>query len=101
MHHFSDETASPLQRAAQLRKGLLGHWTSARLACGLIGGALLPLVTLLLANTPSATQATLAALHIPLYLALLGTVLLTFGELIERHLFFIASVSPRMPGGVQ
>jgi len=32
-------------------------------------------------------------------LTVLGFVLCLAGELIERHLFFVAEVAPKMPGG--
>jgi DMSO reductase anchor subunit len=75
----------PLSKTARLLVGELGLFTRARLACGLIGGMVLPALYLL---TPGTTLAVAA-------LALCVT-----GELLERYLFFTAVVTRKMPGAL-
>jgi DMSO reductase anchor subunit len=71
-----DRHHGPFRRSATLLLGPLRRFTAARLALLVIGALALPLL-------PPAAIALLFA-----------------GELIERHLFFVASAAPRMPGGL-
>lgn len=85
--HHRDRRQTALKRSAVLQLGELRHWTATRFALGALGGVLLPLVALsgVVGPAPSALAAVALAL-------VLG------GELIERHVFFVAGVAPRMPG---
>lgn len=84
-----DRDDGPLGQAAWLLRGPLRRYVAARLALGVAGGMLLPVVA---ASCGVPTLAAAAGV-----LALLAT---TAGEVIERHLFFVASPKPRMPGGL-
>jgi DMSO reductase anchor subunit len=79
LRHLRSRRHTALKRRAILLVGDLGRLTGLRLALGLIGGVLLPL------------RPELAPLAFLLTLA---------GELIERHLFFVAAAAPRMPGAL-
>jgi Fe-S-cluster-containing dehydrogenase component/DMSO reductase anchor subunit len=87
---------TPLKRSAMLLVGPLRRWTVARYAFGLIG-----ILSFLALNElcTSAEMAQSGGAGMGLA-ALAGFVCLLAGELCERHLFFTASVAPRMPGGV-
>ena len=87
---------TPLKRTALLLTGELSMTNLLRYFFGVMGGLLLPLV--LLSN--SATAAYPEGFQ-PLFLGfivVLITLLLVIGEMIERYLFFAASVAPKMPG---
>ena len=75
----------PLSKTARLLAGELGIFTRTRIACGLIGGVVLPALYLL---TPDTT------------LAVTALALCIAGELLERYLFFTAVVTRKMPGGL-
>lgn len=75
----------PLNKTARLLAGELGFIARTRVACGLIGGVMLPALYLL---TPVTT------------LALTALALCVSGELLERYLFFTAVVTRKMPGGI-
>jgi DMSO reductase anchor subunit len=93
--HFYDNQATIWQRRARLMQRHLRGWQICRIALGIAGGMVLPAV--LLAQTSSAASSMqLSSLVSVAVAALLGSF---FGELCERHLFFIANVAPRMPGG--
>jgi DMSO reductase anchor subunit len=82
LFRLNDPDASlldPLRRSAALLTGPLGVWMRARIACGLLGAALL------------------LAGH-DLFFGGAAFALLLGGELIERHLFFRAEATPKMPG---
>lgn len=86
-----DDGAGPLWKAAQLLLGPLRPLRAVRLALGLLGGGLLPF---LLAGIPA------SALPGPaLPWTALALLLIAGGELLERHLFFVTAIAPRMPGG--
>ena len=74
---------SPLSKTARLLVGELGLCARLRVACGFLGGVIVP-VLFLLAPTPLLAGA-----------ALLSCVA---GELLERYLFFTAVVTRKMPG---
>jgi DMSO reductase anchor subunit len=78
-HRRLDE---PLGRSAALVRGPLATVAVARLAAAALGGIVLPLA---LATAGAGAR-----------VACLG--LLVAGELLERHLFFVAAPTPRMPG---
>ena len=75
-----------LNKTALLLNGPLALASRLRVVCALVGGIVLP------ALTPGGgpVGAALPAVALALCLA---------GELIERHLFFVAEVAPKMPGG--
>jgi hypothetical protein len=64
---------------------------TARVLFGLIGGVVLPLAFMVRSPSPG-----FATLGVTLWIILFAVL----GECLERILFFIAVVSPRMPGGV-
>jgi formate dehydrogenase iron-sulfur subunit len=70
-----------------LRNLLLAHITLAA-----IGGVLLPLVALASLSTPTESVAGTGAVLV------VALVVASASELVERRLFFLASVTPRMPG---
>ena len=77
---------NPLSKTARLLVGELGFFARTRIACGLIGGVLLPAMFLL---TPGMT------------LAVTAFAFCVSGELLERYLFFTAVVTRKMPGGLK
>jgi formate dehydrogenase iron-sulfur subunit len=90
--HRRDPRLSLLRRTAELLQGSLARPTMARVALGVVGGLILPLV---LAVAESASSRTVCAgIATASFLTLLG------GELLERVLFFTAVVRPKMPGGM-
>ena len=78
---------SPLARSAFLMRFRLGPWVRVRIACGVSGGILLPLSSLVAGGA----GAPIAAIGLGLCLA---------GELVERALFFRSVATVSMPGGV-
>lgn len=86
-----DRRSSALKRMALVMLGDLAPHTGARLACGVAGGMVLPLVVALGQLEALATRA--------LAVVLLGVLLA--GELLERYLFFRAAPASRMPGGLR
>lgn len=82
---------TPLNKTARLIAGELNGYFRARVLCGLVGGVVLPALTLLqvLAKDTSAAG-----------LALVALVFCTAGELLERYLFFTAVVTQKMPGAI-
>jgi formate dehydrogenase iron-sulfur subunit len=94
--HLGERNNTPLKRSAMLLIGPLRRWTTARFALGLAG-----IVCFVAFGELSASPATDTSDGAWLFAAaLLGFGCLLAGELCERHLFFTASVAPRMPGGV-
>lgn len=84
-----DRGDGPLGQAAWLLRGPLRRLVAARLTLGVVGGMLMPIAA--------------AACGVPALAAVAGALTLlatTAGETIERHLFFVASPKPRMPGGL-
>lgn len=87
---------TPLKRTALLLTGELSMTNLLRYFFGAMGGLLLPLVLLSEKATISGPEG-----YQPLFMGfvvLLITGLLLLGEMIERYLFFAASVAPKMPG---
>jgi Fe-S-cluster-containing dehydrogenase component/DMSO reductase anchor subunit len=86
LRHLRDKRYGELRRTAHLMTRDLARYTTARFALLAVGGVLLPL-----GNGQGAASPWLAGASF---------VLLVAGELLERTLFFAASSSPGMPGGV-
>jgi formate dehydrogenase iron-sulfur subunit len=82
--HIGDRRHGALKRGAVLMLGPLRGLTAVRFATGLAGGVALPLLYMASGAAWIAPVAALACL---------------VGELIERHLFFVAAGAPRMSGG--
>ena len=76
-----------LNKSALLLAGQFGLLSRLRALCAVAGGIALP--ALMIIGIGSAFQTAPAAAAFGLCLA---------GELIERHLFFVAEVAPKMPG---
>ncbi|HMF45019.1 MAG TPA: DmsC/YnfH family molybdoenzyme membrane anchor subunit, partial [Polyangia bacterium] len=91
--HLRDKQLGPLRRTALLFMGDLRREAGARLALGLAGGVLAPLVVAHMADTDGASAPAVV-------IAALGCAALIAAELVERALFFRAASPPRMPGGV-
>ena len=87
---------TPLKRTALLLSGEMSMASMLRCFFAFMGGLLLPMVLL----SEKATMGGDAG-YDPLFMGLivlLITGLLLIGELVERYLFFAASVAPKMPG---
>ena len=82
---------TPLNKTARLLAGELNGFVRARIALALLGGVVLPLIALLQLAAGGAPSLLLAAVLLMLCVA---------GELIERHLFFTAVVTQKMPGAL-
>ncbi len=81
-----DTTLSLQKKSALLLIKNLRRLTIARFACGIVGGIALPLIMM-------ASDSSLA-------LSFVAFTTCFAGEILERHLFFRAAVTPKMPGGV-
>ena len=86
---------TPLRRTALLMTGELRRATQWRYAVGVVGGLLLPLLLLSQQNAPAGDS--FSTLTVGGIVSVVF-VLLLVGELIERYLYFAASVAPKMPG---
>jgi Fe-S-cluster-containing dehydrogenase component/DMSO reductase anchor subunit len=84
--HLRDKRQTPFKRSALLMANDLALWSTARFVAIAIGGIALPI-----ANLDRGS----------LGLAIASLATLVVGELLERTLFFAASSSPGMPGGVR
>jgi Fe-S-cluster-containing dehydrogenase component/DMSO reductase anchor subunit len=91
--HLLERLHTPLKRSAGLLVGELASLTAARFALGALGGVALPLVLWRQSSAahPWEWLSTVAAVWI-CSLA---------GEALERALYFMAAVAPRMPGGLK
>ncbi|HEX5221745.1 MAG TPA: DmsC/YnfH family molybdoenzyme membrane anchor subunit, partial [Verrucomicrobiae bacterium] len=89
-HLVDEETAAqtPLNKTARLLNGELNGLVRGRIALGVIGGAVLPLIAV--GQTASVIS----------WLAVVAAVVCVAGEFIERYLFFTAVVTQKMPGGL-
>ena len=87
---------TPLKRTALLLTGELSMTTLLRYFFGLVGGVLLPFV--LLSDKASGVDAVAYDSLFLGFIVILILGLLLVGELLERYLFFAASVAPKMPG---
>ena len=90
--HLLSRRQSPLKRSARLLVGLLSSSTLARIACGLLGGIVMPLF---LWNEMAADES--RAPFVVISVGMLFVACLV-GELLERYQFFAACAVPRMPG---
>jgi Fe-S-cluster-containing dehydrogenase component/DMSO reductase anchor subunit len=93
-HLWSPHTTS-LRRTAELHLGPLANQTLARVACGVLGGLVLPW----LVRQEIASAGVVTAPAAGLLLASFGALLA--GELLERYLYFAAVAAPRMPGAIR
>jgi DMSO reductase anchor subunit len=91
--HLRDRPLTELRRTALLLWGDLHGWLVVRLAAGVSGGVLLPLILWASWTQPD------PSLPASIGLSLAMVVLVLVGELAERWTFFTAVSSPRMPGG--
>ena len=87
---------TPLKRTALLLTGELSMINLLRYFFGIMGGLLLPLV-LLSERASVAGEGSYQPLFLGLVVTLIA-ILLLIGEMLERYLFFTASVAPKMPG---
>ena len=92
--HLVERRTTSLKRSALLHVGPLSNVTLARFAAGLLGGVVMPLL-LVASQADDFSRSSLLILVVMMFVASL------VGELLERYLFFAASVAPRMPGGLQ
>ena len=95
--HLRAKHTTPLKRTALLLTGPLAGVTRTRFACGILGGLLLPYLLLqsqFFCPGQGFSDSTIALIVSLLFVSGLA------GELLERYLFFVAAVAPRMPGGL-
>jgi DMSO reductase anchor subunit len=90
--HLEDDGSPALKQTARLLAGELAEITTSRFLVGLVGGVLLPLTFIV--QRPAAGFSTLGV-TLWIFVFAVG------GELLERFLFFTASVPMRMPGGIE
>jgi formate dehydrogenase iron-sulfur subunit len=82
---------TPLNKTARLLAGELNSFLRLRIALGIIGGLVLPIISL----------AELAAgFTVNPFVAVAALALCIAGEFLERYLFFTAVVTQKMPGGL-
>jgi DMSO reductase anchor subunit len=94
--HLRDKKHTPLKRTALLLTGELARAALWRVGAGVLGGVLLPLLVVLLAGSrPAGFPAGLVGVGVGASL-----IFILLGELLERSLFFTASVAPKMPGAL-
>lgn len=91
--HLLERQHTPLKRSASLLVGELAGTTAARFTFGVLGGLILPVVLWRESSTAHPVEwiSTVAAMWL----------FAIVGETLERSLFFMAAVSPRMPGGLK
>jgi len=92
-HVVDEETPvqTPLNKTARLLTGELNGLFRMRIAFAVIGGLLLPMIALAQIGAGSTIHPAVAIAVLVLCLA---------GEFVERHLFFTAVVTQKMPGGL-
>lgn len=91
--HLRDRRQTELRRTATLLSTSLSDMLRVRVGLAVLGGAILPLASLSqLAESNHVAAATWA---------FIGTLVLVFGEVLERITFFSACAAPRMPGGIE
>ncbi|MBX3414246.1 MAG: dimethyl sulfoxide reductase anchor subunit [Pirellulales bacterium] len=95
--HMFAPAMTPLKRSTYLMTGPLANVTTMRLASGLLGGIVMPILLLERVDRADAPHdpATIAIFTALLFAACLA------GELCERYLFFAAVATPRMPGRIR
>jgi DMSO reductase anchor subunit len=89
--HLGDKQQNELKRSALLLTHDLRELGLLRLVCGVLGGLILPAITLWSLDVTGVDG-------LVSVLSLVSLVLLVCGELLERSLFFAAVSAPRMPG---
>lgn len=92
LRHLMFRRQSPLKRSARLLLGPLSGSSTARVACGLLGGIIMPgflWKELAAADSQGLLWVVAAGM---LFVACVA------GELLERYQFFAACAAPRMPG---
>jgi formate dehydrogenase iron-sulfur subunit len=82
---------TPLNKTARLLAGELNRFLRLRIAFGVIGGLVLPIIALAQMAEGTATNPILAVAVLALCIT---------GEFLERYLFFTAVVTQKMPGGL-
>jgi formate dehydrogenase iron-sulfur subunit len=82
---------TPLNKTARLLAGELNRFLRLRIAFGVIGGLVLPIIALAQMAEGAATNPILATAVLALCIT---------GEFLERYLFFTAVVTQKMPGGL-
>jgi Fe-S-cluster-containing dehydrogenase component/DMSO reductase anchor subunit len=90
--HLRDRRQTELRRTATLLRTSLARLLRARLLLAAIGGGVLPFVSVGQLADRSFAAATVCAV--------VGTLALVLGEVLERVTFFSACAAPRMPGGI-
>jgi DMSO reductase anchor subunit len=91
-HQFARSELASLRGTAWLLAGPLARPAAGRRCLGVVGGVVLPGVTVAVIGWPGRGAAAVAAGSALLVLVL--------GETVERYLFFAGAVRPRMPGGL-
>jgi DMSO reductase anchor subunit len=94
LRHLADRRTTSLKRSALLMIGPLSNVALARLAAGVLGGVIMPLMLLSSQNDGFARSS-------PLILVVMLLAACLIGELLERYLFFAAAAAPRMPGALR
>jgi formate dehydrogenase iron-sulfur subunit len=82
---------TPLNKTARLLAGELNSFLRLRIALGIIGGLVLPIISLAELVTGFTLNPFVAVAALALCIA---------GEFLERYLFFTAVVTQKMPGGL-
>jgi formate dehydrogenase iron-sulfur subunit len=95
--HLRDKQHTPLKRTTILLTGELSRIALGRVFLGVVGGVVLP--RLLLAARAVAGPAGFGPIVTGVVVGLI-LILTLLGELLERYLFFTASVAPKMPGAL-
>jgi formate dehydrogenase iron-sulfur subunit len=97
LHHLRDKKHTSLKGTAILLIGELRRVVLARVVLGVAGGIVLPglMLTVDVAMSPKGYPPIVSGLALVLVLLFMLS-----GELLERYLFFTASVAPKMPGGL-
>jgi formate dehydrogenase iron-sulfur subunit len=91
----SGRTGTTPARTRALLTGPLRPMLMGRVALGLLGGVVLPWIAVAVLTASTTTPPG------PGLLLATAVLVVTAGELLERRLFFLASVAPRMPGMVR
>ncbi len=92
LRHLAMRRQTAIRRSAQLLVGPLSNPLFARVACGFLGGIVMPLFL-----ASEFGDETASPLFILLTVGMLFAACLA-GELLERYLYFAACAAPRMPG---
>jgi Fe-S-cluster-containing dehydrogenase component/DMSO reductase anchor subunit len=95
LRSLTDYRLTSLKRTALLVTGVLSPIAMARVAAGVLGGSVLPLMVL---NALREANGPDLMITVSMAVAWIACVI---GELLERYLFFAAVAAPRMPGCVR